>query len=236
MIDPASPPFWYLLFSDRGESSRSALIYKSCTLQVKFIRLMHEEGAIPEENRVRLSEEAIRESMAIIRSLNASLLKESDNAGPSSGTSVTIAIASGGGEAMSGSNRSVTARDITGSSVVTGDRNTVTTTMKRAPSPQADPGRCQGGADGIAPSARRTEERTRSGQARPCVRGCRRRSRQTQTRQRGNRRCPRKVFKYMKAAGDFTENAGKLLPPLTALAAWLGPLGHQLLSVLPPMP
>lgn len=45
-----------------------------------------------------------------------------------------------------------------------------------------------------------------------------------------------RVFKYMKAAGDFTENAGKLLPPLTALAAWLGPLGHQLLSVLPPMP
>ena len=38
----------------------------------------------------------------------------------------------------------------------------------------------------------------------------------------------------LKAAGDFTE-AGKLLPPLTALAAWLGPLGHQLLSV-PPMP
>ncbi len=45
-----------------------------------------------------------------------------------------------------------------------------------------------------------------------------------------------RVFKYMKAAGNPTENAGKLLPPLTALAAWLGPLGHQLLSVLPPMP
>jgi hypothetical protein len=39
---------------------------------------------------------------------------------------------------MSGSNRSVTARDITGSSIVTGDHNTVSTTMKQVPLPPAD--------------------------------------------------------------------------------------------------
>ncbi len=41
-----------------------------------------------------------------------------------------------------------------------------------------------------------------------------------------------RAVKYAKAAGDFTENAGKLLPPLTALASWLGPVGHGLLSLL----
>jgi hypothetical protein len=39
---------------------------------------------------------------------------------------------------MSEDNRSVTARDITGSSVVTGDHNTVTTSMKQVPLPPAD--------------------------------------------------------------------------------------------------
>ena len=38
----------------------------------------------------------------------------------------------------SGDNRSVTARDITGSSVVTGDHNTVTTTMRQVAAPPAD--------------------------------------------------------------------------------------------------
>jgi hypothetical protein len=38
----------------------------------------------------------------------------------------------------SGDNRSVKARDITGSSVVTGDRNIVTTTMKQVAAPPAD--------------------------------------------------------------------------------------------------
>jgi hypothetical protein len=39
---------------------------------------------------------------------------------------------------MSGSNRSVSARDITGSSIVTGDHNTVSTTMKQVALPPAD--------------------------------------------------------------------------------------------------
>ena len=38
----------------------------------------------------------------------------------------------------SGDNRSVTARDITGSSIVTGDHNTVTTTMRQVAIPPAD--------------------------------------------------------------------------------------------------
>jgi hypothetical protein len=39
---------------------------------------------------------------------------------------------------MSGSNRLVTARDITGSSIVTGDHNTVSTRMKQIALPPAD--------------------------------------------------------------------------------------------------
>ena len=38
----------------------------------------------------------------------------------------------------SGDNRSVTARDISGSSVMTGDRNVVSTTMKQVTPPPAD--------------------------------------------------------------------------------------------------
>ena len=37
-----------------------------------------------------------------------------------------------------GDNRSVTARDITGSSIVTGDNNTVTTAMRQVVPPPAD--------------------------------------------------------------------------------------------------
>ena len=39
---------------------------------------------------------------------------------------------------MSGNNQSVTARDITGSSIVTGDHNIVSTTMKQMPLPPPD--------------------------------------------------------------------------------------------------
>jgi hypothetical protein len=41
-----------------------------------------------------------------------------------------------------------------------------------------------------------------------------------------------RAVKYAKAADDFGDHAEKLLPRLAALAAWLGPLGHSVLSMV----
>ncbi|MGH7116091.1 MAG: hypothetical protein ACREE9_16570, partial [Stellaceae bacterium] len=41
------------------------------------------------------------------------------------------------------------------------------------------------------------------------------------------------VAEYAKAADDFGEHAEKLVPRLLALASWLGPVGHHLISLLP---
>jgi len=41
-----------------------------------------------------------------------------------------------------------------------------------------------------------------------------------------------RAVKYAKAAEDFGEHAEKLLPRLAALASWLGPVGHSLLSMV----
>jgi hypothetical protein len=41
-----------------------------------------------------------------------------------------------------------------------------------------------------------------------------------------------RAVKYSKAADDFGEHAEKLLPRVTALASWLGPAGRGLLNMI----
>ena len=41
-----------------------------------------------------------------------------------------------------------------------------------------------------------------------------------------------RVTKYANAAGDFAENAEKIVPRLVALGSWLGPAGRALLNSL----
>jgi hypothetical protein len=131
----------------------------------------------------------------------------------------------------SGSDRSVTARDITGSSVVTGDRNIVSVRMSQVALPPPDkvdvkaelaalqeiltilnmPDRGKLGRamqDAIEETAKTEPDKDEVGAALA------------------------RAMKYAKAANDFSEHASKLLPRLAALASWLGPAGYGLLAMI----
>ena len=118
----------------------------------------------------------------------------------------------------SGDNRSVTARDISGSSVVTGDQNIVTTTMKQVVAPRdllaelknvPDRGRLDHAMqDAVEETAKPEPDKAEVGNALERVTRC------------------------TKAASDFTENAEKIVPRLVALGSWLGPAGRALLNSL----
>lgn len=203
---------------------------KTCEAYLRYLQLKHKDGTIPEEGRVRLSEKTLEIGLELIRVHHSNA---ADKSPTPQNTTVTIAIAGDGGKAMSGSNRSVTARDITGSSIVTGDHNTVTTTMKQVPLPPPDQVDVKAELAALrevlaglqkVPDLRKldraiedaVEETDKPEPDKEEVGGALERA-----------------VKYAKAAGDFTENVGKLLPPLTALASWLGPHWHHLFSTLP---
>jgi hypothetical protein len=133
---------------------------------------------------------------------------------------------------MSGSNRSVTARDITGSSIVTGDHNTVSTTMKQVALPaahQVDVKAELAALRDLLTQLKKVPDRGRLDRAmedaveetaKP----------EPDTEEVGG--ALERVVKCAKAADDFGEHAEKLLPRLATLASWLGPAGHTLLSML----
>jgi hypothetical protein len=193
---------------------------------------MHEEGNILDEHRDRRSEEAIRESLAIIRSLNASVVNTSDKEMTSQSTSVTIAIAGVGGEAMSGSNRSVSARDITGSSVVTGDHNTVATTMRQVPLPPADQVDVKAELAALREALAALNKVPDRGKLDRALEDAAEEAEKPEPDKEEVGGALGRVVKYAKAADDFGDHAEKLLPRLAALAAWLGPVGHSLLSMV----
>ena len=135
---------------------------------------------------------------------------------------------------MSGSNdnRSVTARDITASSVVTGDHNTVMTTMGQvavAPADEVDAKAELAALRELLVGLKNVPDRGRLDRAmedaveetakpepdKECV---------------GN--ALERVAKSAKAASDFSENAEKIVPRLVALGSWLGPAGRAVLNVL----
>jgi len=132
----------------------------------------------------------------------------------------------------SGDNRSVTARDITGSSVVTGDNNTVTTTMRQIAAPPPDK------VDAKVELAALWELLAE-------LKGVPDRGRLDQAMQVAVEETAKpepdkewvgnaldRVAKSAKAASDFTENAEKIVPRLVALGSWLGHAGRALLNTL----
>ena len=133
---------------------------------------------------------------------------------------------------MSGSNRSVTARDITGSSVVTGDHNTVATTMKQVPLPPADQVDVKAELAALREALAALQKVPDRGKLDRAIEDAADEAAKPEPDKEEVGGALERVVKYAKAAGDFTDNAGKLLPPLTALASWLGPVGHGLLSLL----
>ncbi|MGH6678175.1 MAG: hypothetical protein ACREDL_04370, partial [Bradyrhizobium sp.] len=131
---------------------------------------------------------------------------------------------------MSGSNRSVTARDITGSSVVTGDHNIVGTRMTQyAPPPAAAvdiKAELAGLRQALAALTSVPDRRALNNALEDA--GDEARKPEPDKDKIGGALA--QIAEYAKAADDFGEHAEKLVPRLMALAAWLGPVGHHLIS------
>jgi hypothetical protein len=135
---------------------------------------------------------------------------------------------------MSGDNRSVTARDIAGSSIVTGNHNTVTTTMKQITLPPADQVDVKAELLALREALARLQNVPDRGKLDRAIEDAIEETAKPGPDKEEVGGALERAVKYAKAADDFGEHAEKLLPRLMALGSWLGPVGHHLLAMLPP--
>jgi hypothetical protein len=133
---------------------------------------------------------------------------------------------------MSGDNRSVTARDITGSSIVTGDRNIVSTTMKQMPLPPADQVDVKAELAELREALAGLQKVPDRGKLDRAIEDAVEETAKPEPDKEEVGGALERAVKYAKAADDFGEHAEKLLPRLAALGSWLGPVGHGLLSMV----
>jgi tetratricopeptide (TPR) repeat protein len=138
------------------------------------------------------------------------------------------------GKEMSGSNdnRSVTARDITASSVVTGDHNTVMTTMGQvavAPADEVDAKAELAALRELLVGLKNVPDRGRLDRA---MEDAVEETAKPEPDKEWVGNALERVAKSAKAASDFSENAEKIVPRLVALGSWLGPAGRAVLNVL----
>jgi hypothetical protein len=132
----------------------------------------------------------------------------------------------------SGDNRSVTARDITGSSIVTGDHNTVTTTMRQVAAPPADEVDVKAELAALKELLADLKKVPDRGKLDRAVEDALDETAKPEPNKEEVGGALERVAKYAKAADDFGEHAEKLLPRLVALGSWLGPAGRVLLNTL----
>ena len=132
----------------------------------------------------------------------------------------------------SGSNRSVTARDVTGSSIVTGDRNIVSTAMKQIPLPPAEQVDVKAELAALREALAELKKVPDRGKLDRAMEDAAEETAKPEPDKKEVGGALERVVKYAKAADDFGEHTEKLLPRLAALASWLGPAGHTLLSML----
>jgi hypothetical protein len=133
---------------------------------------------------------------------------------------------------MSGSNRLVTARDITGSSIVTGDHNTVSTRMKQIALPPADQVDVKMELAALRAALAELKEVPDRGKFDRAIEDAAEEIAKPEPDKEEVGGALERVVKYAKAADDFGEHAEKLLPRLAALASWLGPAGRGLLNMI----
>ena len=132
----------------------------------------------------------------------------------------------------SGDNRSVTARDITGSSVVTGDNNTVTTTMRQVAAPSADKVDAKAELAALKELLAQLKNVPDRGRLDRAMQDAVEETAKPQPDKAEVGNALERVAKCTKAAGDFAENAEKIVPRLVALGSWLGPAGRVVLNAL----
>jgi hypothetical protein len=133
---------------------------------------------------------------------------------------------------MSGSNRLVTARDITGSSIVTGDHNTVSTRMKQIALPPADQVDVKMELAALRAALAELKEVPDRGKFDRAIEDAAEEIAKPEPDKEEVGGALERVVKYAKAADDFGEHAEKLLPRLAALTSWLGPAGRGLLNMI----
>jgi hypothetical protein len=180
---------------------------------------MTERGHLENEQRFKINEEIARQV----------LLDPSAN--PSLSTSIMVSI---GDNSMqkSDDNRSVNVGgNVTGSSVVTGDNNRVSTRMTQhtLPSPETVDVKAELAAIKDLLAGLNVPERDELDHA---VQAAERRAAKPDPDKKEIAVEAERIVKYAKAADDFGEHAAKILPRLVALGSWLGTHGHALLAML----
>jgi tetratricopeptide (TPR) repeat protein len=133
---------------------------------------------------------------------------------------------------MSGSNRSVTARDITGSSIVTGDNNIVSTEMKHIALPPADKVDVKAELAVLQDLLGELKKVPDRGKLNRAMEDAVEETAKPHPDKKEVGGALERVVKSAKAADDFGVHAEKLLPRLAALTSWLGANGHKLLALL----
>jgi hypothetical protein len=132
----------------------------------------------------------------------------------------------------SGDNRSVTARDITGSSIVAGNHNTVTTTMRQVTAPPPDKVDVKAELAALRELLAGLKNVPDRGRLDRAMQDAVEETAKSEPDREWVGNALERVAKSAKAASDFTENAEKIVPRLVALAAWLGPAGRAVLNAL----
>jgi len=131
----------------------------------------------------------------------------------------------------SGDNRSVTARDITGSSIVTGDHNLVSTTMKQVSLPPADTVDVKAELAALRELLAELKNVPDRGKLDRAMQDAVEETAKPQPDKEEVGGAVERAIKYAKSANDFGDHVERLLPRLAAIASWVGVAGCGLLAM-----
>lgn len=131
-----------------------------------------------------------------------------------------------------GDNRSVTAGNITGSSVVTGNQNTVTTTMRQVAAPPAETVDVKAEVAALRELLAQMQNVPDRGKVDRAMQDAVEESAKPQPDKAEVGGAVERAIKYATSADDFGEHVEKLLPRLTAIASWVGAAGRAMLALV----
>jgi hypothetical protein len=130
-----------------------------------------------------------------------------------------------------GDNRSVTAGDIIGSSVVTGDNNVVSTRMTQYTLPPPDTVDVKAELAALRELVSKLNLQDR-GKLNRAIEDATEETSKADPDKEEVAGAVGRIVKYAKAADDFDEHVTKLLPHIAALGSWLGTAGYALLKAV----
>ena len=131
-----------------------------------------------------------------------------------------------------GSNRSVTARDIRGSSIVPRDHNTVSTSMTQVALPPADKVDLKAELTALRELLAELKNVPDRGKLDRAMQDAVEETAKAQPDKDEVGGAVERAIKYAKSANDFGDHVEKLLPRLAAIASWAGVAGRGLLALI----